>query len=299
VAVVSRGYGRETSGTMVVSDAQEVRLNVRQAGDEPLMLARRLPGVPVVVSENRYRGILEAKQKFDIQCAILDDAFQHRKIHRDLDIVVIDVRQFSAWTSSRIGVPHLLPVGPLREPIKNLSRADMIILTHARSGGGHTFLREQIQRLTRAPIFEASYRSSEMIFLNTGAKRPIQDLDQVPVVAFAGIAYPDSFFQSIEDRGADLTGKFSFPDHHFFTENELNEIASHAHQTRAEFVITTEKDAMRLLDRTLPFPLYMIPVEVEISSGTEMLVEMMQQKKIIDKTGVATGRNSKVKDTVK
>src|SRR5204863_7627471 len=122
--VLSRGYGRRSKGVQVVADAASIRLDAEEAGDEPFLLARRLPGVPVVVGSNRYDSARLAVQRFGVTAVVLDDAFQHRTLKKDLEIVMARAR--NPW-----GNGALLPAGPLREPLAALRRAHLVVATGA------------------------------------------------------------------------------------------------------------------------------------------------------------------------
>jgi tetraacyldisaccharide 4'-kinase len=124
-AIVSRGYGRGSAGIQVVADTASIRLDAEEAGDEPFLLARRLPGIPVVVGGNRHRAAVEAVDRFAVNAIVLDDGFQHRTLRKDLEVVM--ARAERPW-----GNGHLLPAGPLREPLAALGRADLVVAVGAK-----------------------------------------------------------------------------------------------------------------------------------------------------------------------
>ena len=121
-AILSRGYRRKGKGTTIVSDGRKPPLDYTESGDEPALMAQRLPKIPIVVDEIRFRGGTHLVRKFDPDVVILDDGFQHRWLHRDLDIVLMDA-------ASPFSDGKMLPAGRLREPPKNLKRADLVAIT--------------------------------------------------------------------------------------------------------------------------------------------------------------------------
>src|SRR5881409_1393462 len=123
-AVVSRGYGRRGHGIQVVADSASIRIDADEGGDEPFLLARRLPGVPVVVGGHRYAAARHAVERFGVTAIVLDDGFQHRTLAKDLEIVMARARR--PWGNGR-----LLPAGPLREPLGSLARADLVVAAGA------------------------------------------------------------------------------------------------------------------------------------------------------------------------
>jgi tetraacyldisaccharide 4'-kinase len=209
--VLSRGYRRETKGVAMVDPAG----TARQFGDEPLLIARKL-GVPVVVGEDRYEAGVYAEQNFGAQLHLLDDGFQHRRLARDFDIVMLtptDVRD------------SLLPSGRLREPLSALSRADAVVL----SGNlPPESIREFVKRC---------WRVQRSIFAP-----PIKDA----CVAFCGIARPEPFFAQLRQAGLNIVATQRFRDHHAYGAGEIEKLLRLRNANRATAFVTTEKDAVNL-----------------------------------------------------
>lgn len=241
-AVLSRGYGgKRPKPVNVVSDGKNILLDVQSAGDEPLLIARSLPGVPVLTGAKRRRTGQAAIDQFGARVLICDDAYQHRQIFRDIDIVLLDAEK-------PLGNGQLLPRGPLREPVVNLSRAHCIILTRADNA---PILHQDVARIasaSRIPVFRAAHRFREMI-------RPGEDLHVQPgdlygkrICAFCGIARPDSFKKLLENAGVKLLSFIPFPDHYAYTRHDLEALKNQFLPQSADYWVTTEKDAMRLAD---------------------------------------------------
>jgi tetraacyldisaccharide 4'-kinase len=230
--VLSRGYGRATRGVALVN----AQGSAREFGEEPLLIARRL-GVPVVLGEDRYTAGLFAEQKFGPQLHLLDDGFQHRRLARDFDIVLITASDAQ---------DSLLPAGRLREPLSSLSRADAILLTNDASAEGLPIADQQLWRASReivAPVVEGS------------------------CFAFCGIARPGNFFADLASAGLTLAGTKSFNDHHAYTKSEIRKLLVLCERHGASAFVTTEKDAINLgpLISELT-PLHVVPVQLRLQT---------------------------------
>jgi len=241
-AVLSRGYGGKSPKPVnIVSDGKSILLGVQDAGDEPLLIARSLPGTPVLTGAKRKLTGQAAIDQFGADVLICDDAFQHRQIFRDIDIVLLDAEK-------PLGNGHLLPRGPLREPAGNLCRAHCIILTRADKT---TPLNQDVARITGAshiPFFRAAHRFQEMIGPETNLRLQPGGLRGKTVCAFCGIARPESFNHLLNEAGADVLSFIPFPDHYAYDRFDLEELKKHFLTQSADYWVTTEKDAMRLAD---------------------------------------------------
>ncbi len=220
VAVLLRGYRRKSRGTLVVSEWGSLRAGIEEAGDEAYLLARLLPDASVVVSEERFKGGLFAVEKLGAGLIILDDGFQHRRLYRNLDIVLLRKRDLT---------DRLLPAGLLREPLKNLSRADAVVLSYQDVEPFEFELEEK-------PVFKMFRKFTHL--LNTRFERvPLEILKDKEVIAFAGLGNNEQFFRSLEKLGFRLKEKLSFPDHYHYRDFELK---------KDELYITTPKDMVKL-----------------------------------------------------
>ena len=211
--VLSRGYRRETKGVALVDPAG----TAQQFGDEPLLTARKL-GVPVIVGEDRYAAGLYAEQNFGPQLHLLDDGFQHRRLARDFDIVMLtptDMRD------------SLLPTGRLREPLSSLARADAVVLSGNLSP-------ESIPEFVKR-----RWRVQRSIFAPQ-----IKDA----CVAFCGIARPEAFFSQLQQAGLNIVATQRFRDHHAYASSDIEKLVRLRERNRASAFVTTEKDAVNLGD---------------------------------------------------
>jgi tetraacyldisaccharide 4'-kinase len=239
-AVLSRGYGATRSDDRVVSDGDGVLLGATEGGDEPVLLARRLPGLRVLCGPDRARLAGRAVTS-GADVLLLDDGFQHRRLGRDLDVVVIDAS--NPW-----GNGHCLPFGPNREPRSALRRAGLVWLTHAdrATPTGLDGLRELAMRETgRAPV-ESRHAPRDLVDGRLGGPYPLSDLAGRRVGLLTGVARPGSVRRTVEGLGAEVVATFEFADHHRFTEGEVEDAIASSVRAGAELLVTTEKDAVRL-----------------------------------------------------
>jgi tetraacyldisaccharide 4'-kinase len=260
--VVSRGYGRRGGGLQVVADAASIRLDAEEAGDEPFLLARRLPGVPVVVGANRYEAGRLARARFGVSAIVLDDGFQHRTVRKDLEIVM--ARAATPWGNGR-----LLPGGPLREPLSGLRRANLVVATGAHQAEEAAEVASAIARhAPGVPLLTAMHVATECF--EAGAMRfvPLTGLAGARLLAFAGIASPAGFRRTLSESQVALTGFQEFRDHHWYSREDLARLEGLAAGGGADGLVTTEKDWVRL--RRLPAlrrPLYVLSVRLLLTSG--------------------------------
>jgi tetraacyldisaccharide 4'-kinase len=276
VAVLSRGYkgGAEQTET-VVSDGQQILMGPEIAGDEPYMHACRLPGIAVIVGKNRFAAGMLAMNTFQPDVIILDDGFQHVRLARDIDLVLLDYRQ-------PFGNLHLLPRGTLREPLKSLTRADAFVLTRSTVGPqiGSLSAADRLKSIApHCPVFLSSHnlyfysvprraKASLADLTRQAISNPPDFLARRRVLAFSGLARNDDFKQSVDNFDCDVTRFLQFPDHHPYSDSDFGSITRAAKQTSAEFLITTEKDYARIAQRT-DWPLELIVIGVKISFGKD------------------------------
>ena len=282
VAILSRGYKSKSAPLWrkwwwslthaeeppprIVSDGTTVLLDSEAAGDEPYMLARNLPGVIVLVDKNRVKAGAYAIKKFGCDTLVLDDGFQYLPLKGRLNLLLVD-------KTNPFGNGHLLPRGILREPIKHLKRASYVFLTKSNgqrdpelealiaSHNPHVDIIECAHRPRYLQRFGAAVDSS-------GVREPLEFLKGRRVFAFSGIATPESFEKFLRDLGAKLVGRERFLDHYRFDKEDLAELFALARHERADCLVTTEKDAVRISeDLVCPLPLYYLRLEIEILRG--------------------------------
>ena len=235
-AVLSRGYGGKTKSPInVVSDGRHILMNWRDAGDEPVLIAQSLPGIPVLAGKDRFVTGMAAVERFGANVLILDDAFQHRRLFRDIDIVLLDA-------SRPLGNGFLLPRGTLRERPGAIGRADMVLRT------GSAEKTEFLPGDIALPSFRGVHQPTGIISGKTGQSEPSGALQGQKVFAFSGIGSPAAFRKSLAALGADVVSYRDFSDHHPYSDADRNELRRLAAQSGASRLITTEKDAIRLAD---------------------------------------------------
>ena len=255
--VLSRGYGRQDEyATAVVSDGVSLLLDPAAAGDEPTLIANRLSRVPVVVGSDRYRAGTFAVERFQPDCIILDDGFQHIRLARDLNIALIDA-------GDPFGRGMLFPAGILREPLSALERADVVIITRVEQAGDVASLKETIRRHTAARIFTARFAPRDLVDAASSEIRPLTALNGAAVFAFAGIARPGSLASLLDSLGAVVKGTAWYPDHHPYAKSDLARVFQSAVDSKATMVVTTEKDSVRLKGM-VPKGVWALRIDLEV-----------------------------------
>ncbi len=282
VAILSRGYRSKKRSfwdklkhmfdsqkieipPKVVSDGHNLLLDSAYAGDEPYMLASNLKDVAVIVDKDRVKSGLYAIDKFGTDVLILDDGFQYLMLKQHINIVLVD-------TTDPFGNGHVLPRGMLREPIKNIRRADYVFLSKSEGHPKLHHLKAFIRRHNpRAEIIECTHKPKylEKVY-NRGEREPLDKLNGAKVAALSAIACPAGFEGFLESLGATLVARESFADHHRYTQQEIIDFINVAKKAGADYIVTTEKDAVRIpkLDRR-DVGMYFLRVEIDILSGQE------------------------------
>jgi tetraacyldisaccharide 4'-kinase len=227
-AILSRGYARRepADGVVVVSDGARVLEPVERSGDEPQMLARALPQVPVLVCPDRHLAGRLAERQLGCTVMLLDDGFQHLTLGRDVDVLLMPASDLD---------DAVLPSGRLREPLDAASSADCLLVP-----GSDDEVARVSAAFDRMPVFRVV---NQFEGLRSFDGLPV---DARRVVAVAGIARPERFFAALRELGCDVVRTMSFRDHHWYTAEDLGRIRAAARDTNADLVVTTEKDAVRL-----------------------------------------------------
>ena len=247
VAVVSRGYGGSFNGQVgrVSATTDGDVLTSEAAGDEPFLLAKKNPDASVYVARKRRLGVAAAEAD-GAECIVLDDAFQHLAVQRDLDIVLIDAR-------NPFGNGSLLPAGLLREPRRALERADLIIQTHSNAMADSL--------LKDSETVRCQHRLADYLVNAEGHSVPWSQIDGRRCLAFAGIARPDDFFSKLRDNGCELSETLSLADHQEYGPDVLQRISQAS--LGADYLLTTEKDAVKLQGVGFPKPCLTVPLVLE------------------------------------
>jgi tetraacyldisaccharide 4'-kinase len=250
-AILSRGYGRlrVEEGVVVVSDGRHLLADLDRSGDEPLMLARTVPGAAVFVCDQRILAGALAERRFGATVHLLDDGFQHLTLARDVDIVVVSPEDLADK-----GVPF----GRLREPVSALASADAVLLD-----AGPSSNRPALD--LPASVRQFSLRRSLGKVRTLEPSRPWPE-EAGPIVTVAGIARPERFAAALREAGWRIAREVSYPDHHRYTAADLARLASDVTATNALGVLTTEKDAERLRPWR-PFPVRIAAISLDVTVG--------------------------------
>jgi tetraacyldisaccharide 4'-kinase len=277
VAIVSRGYSRESSGMLVVSNGSVQCAEASVAGDEPAQMAAKLTGAVVIVDERRARGAEYAIGKFGANVIILDDGFQHRYLRRDLDIVVLPVAEVEdpGW---------MLPAGNRREPMTSIKRASLIALSRCESIEQFQKAKAVVRRWTDKPVIGVATKVSAFRRASSRFSIDLGGIKGKTAVAFSGIGNPESFAKTLNSVGLEVRQYVVFPDHHFYRKSELENLEYVLAETRADYCVTTEKDVARLSSREHEFqsflektPLFFLEIEQSVIAGETELNEGMNK----------------------
>jgi tetraacyldisaccharide 4'-kinase len=264
--ILIRGYGGAGRGVRVVSDGRTVRSDWREVGDEAVLLAEALPGVPVLAGGDRVAAGRLAIQRFHPDVILLDDGFQHRRIFREVDLVLVDA-------TDPLGGGWLLPRGRLREPMAGLRRAHAILITRADQAADPARVRDEIAAVApNCPIGLAVYRPVGLRRLGERERVPIGEVRGARVLAVSGIGNPSAFQRTLECLGAVVVDHLAFPDHHPFGAEDRRRMEETAGGARAACILTTEKDAVRLRAAWQPgVPVLAVEIALDIVGGADRL----------------------------
>ncbi|MDI6776693.1 MAG: tetraacyldisaccharide 4'-kinase [Syntrophales bacterium] len=281
-AILSRGYGgKKKTPVNVVSNGAHLLMGYVEAGDEPVLLAKSVRGVPVLTGPKRTLTGRFAREALGADILILDDGFQHHSLFRDIDIVLLDAAR-------PFGNGRLLPRGPLRESTEALKRADIIVWTGGDNGReeecgfGNTPqwpLHLSCPECDSAPVFRGYHRPKYLIQAAMGKTYPPEYLNGKKVCAFAGIGSPESFRKTLESLGGRVVAFIPFPDHHRYHRKDITVIRGTAAGSTVETIVTTEKDGIKLAD----FPsfleeIFLLHVEMEIVPSGEAFETLILEK---------------------
>ncbi len=240
VGVLSRGYRRKSKGYLLVSDGSDIKCSVDECGDEMYYLSTDTK-VPTAVSERRVKGVRNFIKDVDLDTVVLDDAFQHRWIERDLDIIVIDQRFLLKINDIE---QNMMPLGMMREPFSALKRADIVILN--RKFSEKKPIPQNLEKfLAGKQVFHGYYRTKGFFDVKSFQHYPVSDFVGQKSLIVCGIARPYSFFGVLEQNNIDFANKMIFPDHKDYSEKEVQSIRKQFYDTNAYSVLTTQKDAVK------------------------------------------------------
>jgi tetraacyldisaccharide 4'-kinase len=266
-AILSRGYkGTATGKINVVSDGINILMDADHAGDEPRLLAEKLPETPVITGKKRSVTGRFAIDSYGADHLILDDGFQHMSLKRDLDLVLFNAQKL-------LGNGRVLPGGDLREPLSALKRADAFIIS-----GLDTPLDDKVGEFIKflnnlfphKPVFTGSYLPDETISrIHAGKNDTLSLLEgsKIPVYGFCGIAQPESFHNILKKSNMNLVGFQSFEDHHTYSLDDIRSLHNNGLSSGAQGMITTEKDMVKIRDLfPWDFPLLTLPIRFKMDN---------------------------------
>ena len=269
--ILTRGHGRVSLERHLILEPG-ARVPVTQSGDEPQMFLRA-EAAPVGIGSDRFETGRVLEDRFGVDVLVLDDGFQHVRLARQTDLVLIDaIRPF--------GGGEVFPLGRLREPLEALSRADIIVITRSECSRGTFDLRCALRRYNaRAPIFHA--RTVAEYWVEAASGRQIAELGASRVGAFCGLGNPETFWCSLEGLGLETADRVVFDDHHVYRAREVRRMAQQFAAAKAEAAVTTEKDAINLgeghVELFAPLPLYWLKIRTAIDREAEFL-ELIERR---------------------
>jgi tetraacyldisaccharide 4'-kinase len=267
VGVLSRGYGRNTKGYKLVSDGNEFLLNARDAGDEIFLVSQECK-IPTAVSEKRVIGAKNFISDVDLDVIVLDDAFQHRWIGRDFNILVIDQRFLSNVNSFD---QRLLPLGSMREPFESIKRADAVVINKKFSPKITIPMRVR-KHLNDKDVFFCHYKVVGIFDVKTNKEYSTKDFEGQNSLVVCGIAKPFSFLRVLNINNININNQLIFVDHKNYTNKEVQEIRKIFYDTNSYSVLTTHKDAVKLMEFSKELDdidIYYLKIEVEFEDPNQ------------------------------
>jgi len=275
VAVLSRGYrGRSRKPVNVVADGRDILLGPEQAGDEPYLMARALPGVPVLTGRDRWVMGQYALDCFQTEIFVLDDGFQHLKLVRDLNLLLLDAAQ--PWGNGR-----LVPAGPLRERRDQAARADAFVVTRVVDRPA-ALLTELDRAFPGRPVFLARHNPVRVHRLDDGQPETLENLAGRRMLAFCGLARPESFLDTLTGLKIEVPLFMEWPDHYRPKNRDLRKIEKAAQIAEVGEAVTTAKDAVKLRGRPLgrqagrDLEIWVLDVDLEIVEGLDRFLDLLE-----------------------
>lgn len=268
VAILSRGYKRMSKAPqLLVSNGSRILVDSSQAGDEPFLLARRCPQAIVAVGADRAALGRWVLGQHRVDCLILDDGFQHRALHRDVDLVLLDATDVT-------GLDALLPSGRLREPLRGLERASAVVITRADAKEDVEAIRSRLHviHLPSEDVIEVVFKPESIVGVLSEEKQPLEWCRMKKTWLVSGIGNSESFRRSVASLGGEVLGETIFEDHHHYDAGDVSQIRRNMHAVGTDIVLTTEKDAGKLTPFLVPDdPWWALRLRAEVVRGEEQL----------------------------
>jgi len=275
VAVLSRGYGRKTKGFLFVSDGEELKTSVEECGDEIYQTVLEC-SVPAAVSESRVKGAKQLLAKLAIDTIVLDDAFQHRWIYRDLDILIFEQRFLLEASPLR---RTFLPTGFLREDFSSTKRADVIVLN--RKFSEKKEIPERLKKYFETKqVFTARYSAKGFFDIKKKTFYEPKEFEGQKSLVVSGIANPHSFFRALEQMHVDTGNRTVFRDHKFYTSEDIQNIRKQFYATNVHSVITTQKDAVKLIQfkkELDDIDIFYLKIELQFDNEKDFITEIFKK----------------------
>ena len=254
VGIISRGYKRKSKSTLVVTDGKKKPKSWEHVGDEPFLLAHKLENIPIVVGASRYKAGSMMIEKFQPDVILIDDGFQHLSLHRDLDIVLVN-------SKDKRSDYKLIPSGKLREPISNLIRADLIVITKTNIHQPSNYLINKIESFNRPTIYN-EIQIDDLLQYKSNKSNKLEKIANKKVYLFSALGDNESFKKIMDNTDAEIVGHSKYQDHHHYTFDNLKDIEQEARKCKAEFLITTEKDLVKINFQNIKIDIYAIRMKM-------------------------------------
>ena len=238
VGIISRGYRRNSKKTLIVTDGKTKPKTWETFGDEPYLLAQKLENIPIIVGKSRYEAGTKMIEKFNPDVIIMDDGFQHMSLSRDLDIVLINSKDTET-------IHKLIPAGLLREPISNLSRADLVVLTKTNIHKPSDYLINIIKNI-KCPTINNKIELDDMLINIKGEPNDLGIIKSKNVYIFSALGDHKGFVKTMEKTDGIIVGHDKYPDHYIDTSDDLERMEENAKKYGADIIITTEKDIVKI-----------------------------------------------------
>ena len=262
VGIISRGYGRSSKHVKLVTDGIDKPNSWEQYGDEAFLLSQNLNSIPIVVGESKYEAGLKITSEFDLDVIIIDDGFQHRSLHRDLDIVLINSKDNKR-------THKILPIGNLRERINGLKRADLIIYTKTNVHNNLGYLNRLLKNMNVEKI-NSVLESKSMLIGKDKQEIDKAKLKSKNIYLLSAIGDNRGFKKTVEKIGANIVGQSKFLDHYKFKTSDLQKVQNDAKKFSANYIITTEKDLVKIPDINPKIPVYALKTKMHFSPDNKL-----------------------------
>ena len=257
VGIISRGYGRKSKDVVVVTDGITKPLTWEKYGDEAFLLSNKLDDIPIIVGKSKYQAGLKMVNNFNIDVIIVDDGFQHRSLYRDLDIVLIN-------SKDTLMTHRLIPLGLLREHLRNLKRADLLVFTKTNIHDKNDYIFEKFNN-TKTDKIKSLVELSTVLKNKNNTEIKTSEVKSQDVYLFSALGDNEGFKKSISKIGCNIVGHQIYPDHHRYKDCDLKNIQELAVKNKAKFIITTEKDMVKIKGFKTSIDVYAVQIALKFS----------------------------------